>query len=163
MCRGPRKDCGWSVYVKNSAGAERERGHSAEVLAKMVTQLNELRWHWCVLAEKPSSKPKSDSKSHSTRPSPLVIQMRGLIIIISTRMIIPTATLLLRLGGGEPGGSQSSAGAAAGEGGAEEPVVRTHLGLWFVPHPLCPMGFYQLTSSLQPSSKAGVSQRHLPP
>lgn len=97
VCRGPRKDCGWSVYVKNTAGAGREGGHSAEALAEMVTQLNELRWHWWVLAEKPSSKPKSDSKSHSTRPSPLVIQLRGLIIIISTGMIIPTATLSLRL------------------------------------------------------------------
>ena len=75
MCRGPRKDCHWLVYVKNGAGAGRERGRSAEALAKMGTHLNELRWHWRVLTEKPSSKPTSDSKSHSTGPSLLVIQM----------------------------------------------------------------------------------------
>ena len=97
VCRGPRKDCCWLVYVKNGAGAGRERGHLAKALAKMGTHLNELRWHWRVLAEKPSSKTKSDSESHSTGPSPLVIQMQGLIIIISTGMIIPIATLLPRL------------------------------------------------------------------
>ena len=75
MCRGPRKDCRWLVSVKNGTGAGRERGRLAETLVKMGTHLKELRWHWRVLAEKPSSKPKSDSKSHSTGLSPLVIQM----------------------------------------------------------------------------------------
>ena len=46
MCRGPRKDCHWLVYVKNGAGAGRERGRSAEALAKMGTHLSELRWQW---------------------------------------------------------------------------------------------------------------------